>query len=80
MVPVGARPLPGDESCVSLGHTGLSWCEEVTRVRWGVHRRQLVDAVCGDCDRPQSQIRIVYPADFTVPVVPRDSQRAAAAT
>jgi hypothetical protein len=31
VVPAGARPVPGDESCVGLGHVGLSWCEEIER-------------------------------------------------
>lgn len=80
MVPVGARLEPGDEPCVSLGHSALSWCEETERVRWGVRRRQLVDAVCGDCDQPQAQVRIVFPTDYTIPVVRRDDQPTPAAT
>ena len=80
VVPVGARPEPGDESCLRLGHTGLSWCEEMERVRWGVRRFRIVAAVCGDCQRPQTEVRIVYPDAYTVPVVrPNDGQPTAPA-
>jgi len=80
MIPAGARPEPGDEPCVSLGHTGIGYCEEIERVRWGVRRLRIVEAVCLDCDRPQGRVRIVYPADYTVPVNLRDDQLASAAT
>jgi hypothetical protein len=80
VIPDGARPEPGDEPCVGLGHTGLSWCEETQRVRRGVRRHRIVDAICGDCDRPQNQVRIVYPADYTIPVVRRDGQPTPSAT
>lgn len=77
VIPVGARPEPGDEPCVSLGHNSLSWCEEIKRVRWGIRRRRIVDALCGDCERPQSQVRITYPNDYMVAVVRRDDRAAA---
>ena len=68
VIPEGGRPEPGDEWCVSLGHSGLGYREEIERVRWGVRGVQIVEAVCLDCDRPQSQVRIVYPADHRVTV------------
>ena len=78
VIPAGARPEPGDEPCVSLRHTGLGYREEIERVRWGVHRIQIVEAVCLDCDRPQSQVRIVYPADRMITVSRGDDQTAGA--
>jgi hypothetical protein len=80
VIPAGARPEPGDEPCVSLGHTGLGYREEIERVRWGVRSMQIVEAVCLDCDRPQSQVRIVYPADRVITVGRGDDQMAGADT
>jgi hypothetical protein len=63
VIPPRARAQPGDEPCVSLGHVNLGYVEEIDHPRRGVRRLRLIEAVCMECSRPQSEVRIIYPAD-----------------
>jgi hypothetical protein len=76
VVPAHARARPGDEPCVSLGHLNLGYVEEIDRPRWGTRRVQLVEAVCMECSKPQTEVRIIYPADYTIAVHRQDDQMA----
>jgi hypothetical protein len=70
LIPEGARPEPGDDRCVASGHRQLSWTEEIQRLRGGVTMRWLIDARCGECNQPQTCIRLVYPPDRILDINP----------
>lgn len=80
VIPAGARPEPGDEPCVSRGHTGLAYREDAQWVRWGVRRRWIAEAICSECDRPQDEVHIVFPADHMLPVCRDDHTAVPAGT
>lgn len=68
VVPPRARAQPGDEPCVSLGHLNLGYVEEIDHPHRGVRRIRLIEAVCMGCSKPQTEVRIIYPANYTIAV------------
>jgi hypothetical protein len=79
VIPPGARPVPGDDECTGAGHNQLGWTEHVVRPWRGGTWSEITEATCRDCGRPQTQVRVVYPPDRTIPVhspQPREARRA----
>jgi hypothetical protein len=75
VIPPGARPLPGDDVCVGLGHSELAWAERICfpwLVPWAGRGTSIVEAICGACGRPQSRLRVVYPPGYTIQLTPED--------
>lgn len=61
VIPPGATPMPGDDDCVILGHRQLTSAERISGFPWRGKVSEIVEATCRDCERPQTQLRIVYP-------------------
>ena len=78
VIPPGARPIPGDDDCVSLGHRQLGWVERISWVPWRGKASEIAEATCRDCGRPQTQIRVVYPPGHTIRIRQSEDQTPAA--
>jgi hypothetical protein len=70
MAPEGATLVPAALPCRAQWHEGLSWVEMSERYSSTGTRTRIVEATCTDCGRPQTEVRVVYPASRTIRVAP----------